>query len=354
VIALVNLARLLANTGRAEAALPLLAEAAGADDRTLDEVFSASTPAQRSEFLERALRNSCALLSLAIVHMPGPATAARVTFNLVLRRKALLAEAILAQHAAAAAGHAAVLDDLARVSRRLSTLLVQQIDDPAALAELTAEQALLEERLARETNGGALQSRLAAATGSAVAAVLAPNQTLVEYVCFPVRDFSVPLWTEGDGGADRYAAFVVSGAPLSVHLVDVGLAKPIDELIDDFREAVARGREGVYGIERGTDEDDAHDIGIRLRTKIFDPLTVFIATTTAGPSHLVVAPDGQLSKVPLAILPTRAARPPDRRLRHQLRHHGQAAGRGDAAGVRWSAAGRGRPRLRTCERDTGR
>ena len=304
VIAVVNLARLLANTGRPEAALPLLAEAAAADDRTLGEVFSASTAAQRAEFVERALRNSCALLSLAIVHMPGSATAARITFDVVLRRKALLAEAILAQHAAATAGHAAVLDDLARVSRRLSNLLLHEVDDPQALAELTAEQARLEERLARETGGGALQSRLAAATGAAVAHALAPDRTLVEYVCFPVRDFSAPPGTEGDWGPDRYAAFVVSGAPPSVHLVDLGIAKPIDELIDGFREVVARGREGVYGIERGTDEDEAHDIGIRLRAKIFDPLTVFIAPTTAGPSQLVVAPDGQLSKVPLAILPT--------------------------------------------------
>jgi CHAT domain-containing protein len=137
---------------------------------------------------------------------------------------------------------------------------------------------------------------------------------LVEYVCINIFDFqAVPARGQARWKPSRYLAFVLSGGePDNVRMIDLGEAEPIDRLIADFRAAVTgdpetRARRDVVFVSEDVPQsekvaDPSHPAlppGATLRRALFDPLLPALA----GRTRLLLAPDGDLSRLPFEVLP---------------------------------------------------
>src|SRR6266540_3506092 len=340
-----NLAVLYAATNRTAEALVLMQQAAAIQDRVLTQVFSIGSDRERMAFLRTLQASFQSCLSLIRQQATQDSAAPQVGLDLVLRRKAIGAEALAAQRDAILSGQ---YPDLAPKLRKLTTLraqIAQQTlagpgaDDPTAyrqrLAIWTGEYEQLEADLARHLPEMSLERQLRTADRSAIARALPPEAALVEFVRINTFTFTaVRAHGEAQWAPAHYLAFVLSaGAPDDVALIDLGEAAPIDYLIAAFRQAVSgeadaapRGglpnvpdmtgvsvrsdRPTLRGalisatrsmrprttIEKGL---DCAALGMALRHALIDPLL----SALAGRTRLFLAADGDLTRVPFEVLP---------------------------------------------------
>jgi hypothetical protein len=164
----------------------------------------------------------------------------------------------------------------------------------------------LEIELAREIPETVLEQKLRVADHRTVALGLPGGASLVEFVRFNPRDFhALPAQGEPSWKPARYVAFVLlTGEPDGVQMIDLGEADPIDRLIADFRAGI------IAEAEAGDDRDikirekpassSPAETGLALRVALFDKL----APALAGRSRLLLAPDGDLTRLPFEVLPT--------------------------------------------------
>ena len=103
-------------------------------------------------------------------------------------------------------------------------------------------------------------------------------------------------------------------------MIDLGEAEPIDRMIADFRAGLLgegaeddRPRHGRSGPARHRHQLPS-DAGAALRAALFDTLISALGERT----RLLLAPDGDLTRLPFEVLPTGRWPARDRRLRHQL------------------------------------
>lgn len=99
-----NLAGLYVATARARDALPLMQQAAAIDDRMIGQIFSMGSENQRTAHLKTLEGNLDILLSLVAQSLWASPVAVRTALDVVLRRKALGAEALAAQQEAILGG----------------------------------------------------------------------------------------------------------------------------------------------------------------------------------------------------------------------------------------------------------
>jgi CHAT domain-containing protein/tetratricopeptide (TPR) repeat protein len=318
-----NLALLYAGRGRGPDALALMTVAATIDDRVLGQVFTIGSATRRAAFLHTIAGNLAGLLSLAAGPLREDPSAARAALDLVLRRKAIGAEAHATQHEAVLGGKYPALAPqlhqlfaLRRESARLSWH-GPGLDGPAAhqrlLADLERDQDRLEADLARQIPEMNLERGLARAGRGAVALALPEETMLVEFARYNVYDFVATAKNDGDRWEParpwqpaRYVAFLLpAGQPDDVRMIELGPADDIDRLIADFRTGVTReserrgGRDlGLIGLHASPGEP-SYDPGAELRCRVFDPLREALG----GRTRLFIAPDGDLSRLPLGVLP---------------------------------------------------
>ncbi|MEJ7636771.1 MAG: CHAT domain-containing protein [Singulisphaera sp.] len=148
-----------------------------------------------------------------------------------------------------------------------------------------------------------LETRMRAADRRAVALGLPGGAALVEFLRFEVHDFlAVPARGQPTWKPARYLAFVMSaGEPDDVRMVDLGEAEPIDRLIADYRAAItgeAASRDMVKGPVSPARATEA-GVGSALRVAVFDGLTPALR----GSTRLLLAPDGDLARLPFESLP---------------------------------------------------
>jgi CHAT domain-containing protein len=170
-----------------------------------------------------------------------------------------------------------------------------------------------------------------------VALSLPEGVALVEFVRFRVSDFrAVRTLGEKRWQAERYVAFVLrAGDPDDVRMIDLGEAEPIDRLIADFRAGVTgadaeRARRDITMRREEPSPASAERLGIQLRVAIFD----LLLPALDGQTRLLIAPDGELTRLPFEALPGAA----DRRLIDGYRISYLTCGR-DALRLRAAANG---------------
>jgi CHAT domain-containing protein len=157
-----------------------------------------------------------------------------------------------------------------------------------------------------------LERQLRAADRRAVALALPEGVALVEFVRFYVYDFrAVATRYEKPWQPARYVAFVLrAGDPDDVRMIDLGEAEPIDRLIADFRAGVIaadRDRDMTPSARAEVSPPAATEgLGTQLRAAVFDRLMPALG----GLTRLLIAPDGDLTRLPFEVLPGAA----DRRL----------------------------------------
>jgi tetratricopeptide (TPR) repeat protein len=328
-----QLASLYIATSRAEDALPLMGQAAAIDDRLIGEIFSIGSDRQRTVFLRETQFHLEAFLSLVWGHLAHSPEAVRATLDLVLRRKAIGAEVQavqrdvvfggkyphlqpqlrqwlilrqqIAQKTLAGAGSESThaqqrqVDEWQSLRERIETELThrrdqRQVDQWQSLRER------IEADLARQIPEMNLEQKLRAADRRAVALALEEGTALVEFVHFKVWDFkALPAHGETNWQPARYLAFILlAQRPDDVRMIDLGEAEPIDRMIELFRGSVGRPPGDAAHCTRSATEAENDASGF-LRAALLEKTL----SALDGYKRLLISPDGDLARLPFAVLP---------------------------------------------------
>jgi hypothetical protein len=316
-----NLALLCAATGRASEALSLMRHAASIDDRMIGQVFSVSSESQRTAFLRTARAGLDAFLSLVRQHFAEDLPAIEAALGIVLRRKAVLAEAVRTQRDALLGGKYPELQGQLHQLTILRTQIGQKsIAGPGPegldeyqrlLDEWNHEKERLEADLARQIPEMNMEARLRAADRRVVALKLPEGVALVEFVRFNVLDFeavavqvSETEWKPPRPGKPaRYLAFVLTRDKQSqIRMIDLGEALEIDQMIRDFRKGVSCQPPDDAERNRGWQAHEASvwQTGCDLRATLFPGQ---LNKDLRRFRRLLIAPDGELNHLPFELLP---------------------------------------------------
>jgi tetratricopeptide (TPR) repeat protein/CHAT domain-containing protein len=312
-----NLSVLLVASGQIDEALALMCQATAIDDRMIGQVFSIGSDRQRMLFLAQLDGQLNLFLSLAFQHLSGSPEAVDAAFDLVLRRKALGAEALAAQRDAVLGGRYPQLREAFEQLTQLRGRIAQKtLAGPAASETLAAHEQSLhqwrqeeqqrETELARQIPEMSLEHQLHKADRRAVTLSLPEGVALIEFIRFSVFDFhAVPARGEQRWQPARYLAFVLlGGQPDQVQMIDLGEAHPVDLMIADFRASVAsdpqdRSERDVHRRRPGASPAAQGEVGPALLAAVFDKLL----PAFGGSNRLLLAPDGDLTRLPFEILP---------------------------------------------------
>ena len=341
---LTNLAAVQAAQGRTEAAATLLHEAQRIQDVLLSVILSLASERQRLAYLAHARGEFHLFLSLLLSLASTQPERAAEAFDLVLRRKGISAEALLAQREAAADPRNATLASqwaaIASLRARIADALVFPIDARSASAPTEHIEAWLaecesrESALAGEIPALQMTRRWTAITHARVCAVLPIGEALIEYVKYRPYNFKAtrergqPRW-----GPARYVAFVAHGGrPQSVTTVDLGPAAAIESAIAAHFSMLLGSSNSAAGQTSAKDAPatESEDASMALRTAV-EVTTRHLSTAGRVPSMLEdsvltgqavrsliidpllsalgdvrriwIAPDGALSTFPFDILP---------------------------------------------------
>lgn len=309
-LALFNLALLCHRGGRSEEAFELLARACAIEQRLFVPILAAASEREALLYLRSQQWAWQALLSLAVERFRTDSRRVGVALDVILGRKALLLEMGAGRRGAVLRTrypeHADAIERLWELRRRIARKTLDgpgRDEDPAAhakrLEEWREQREAMEAELARKIPDLALEQRLQAADRPAVAVALPEGSRLVEFVQYQPVDFAAGQWLPA-----RYAAFVlVAGEPQGARLVDLGAAKPIDELIATFRAAMApkRDEQRARGSELNQPKRlaDLAASGGALREKVYEPLR----SCLGDGGWALIAADGNLSLLPFEALP---------------------------------------------------
>ena len=310
-----TLAALYVATQREDQALAPTEEAAAIDDRMLAQVFSIGSESQRMAYVRTIQGHFDGFLSLVFSELSKSAGPVRAALDLVLRRKAIGAEALAAQRDAVLGGKYPALEPRLRELTVLRMQIAQETltgpgeEDAEAyrkrLAEWNARKERVEAELVRQIPEMSLEQRLRTAERHAVALALPEGAALVEFVRFNVFDFkAVPGRGESRWKPSRYLAFILTaGEPDDVHMIDLGEAEAIDRMIATFRAGITGEKEGRGSHDVQAQPTPAPKVShvLELRSVVFDPLLAALGSR----KRLLIAPDGDLSRLPFEVLPTR-------------------------------------------------
>jgi tetratricopeptide (TPR) repeat protein/CHAT domain-containing protein len=312
------LGKLYAALGRPGEALALFLQVEALNDRLLGAAVSFGSERQLASYLRSsgARHNWAVVVSLVLRDLANSPGAKSAAFDLVLRRKAVWAESQMTRREAVLSGQYPSLEpqlhELAELRSRIAgyTLAGPGPGGPARQQQLldqwNAAKDRLEGELARFIPEVELTRRLQSADRDAVARALPEGSILVEFIRLAVHDcHAVPARGEPEVLAPRYVAFVLAaGDPDNVRLVDLGEADAIDRMIAEFRASIRgdteRGRVRNLTLLEDTTAPFPPVAGLALRAAVFDPLIAALA----GRDRLLLAPDGDLTRLPFEVLPT--------------------------------------------------
>ena len=316
-ISLNSLATLYMATSRMNEAITLVKQAVSIDDRLVGQIFSISSESQRMAYLETLRGNFNGFLSI-ILAQPDSSSYVQVGVDLTLRRKAIGAEALAMQRDAVLGEK---YPDLAPKLRELTTMRMQiaektltgpGLEGPQIhrqlLEEWNTQKERLETYLVHRIPEMNLELKLRAADWQSVVSALPENSALVEFVLFDIFDFkAVPARGESQWKPAHYLAFVLpAGEPDKMKMVDLGESGYIDRMISVFRECVTGEAEDRHIVPTQIRQDriELKSGGNELRAAVFDPLIEVFG----GRRRLFLAPDGDLSRIPFEVLPTKDGR----------------------------------------------
>lgn len=361
-VSLNNLAWLYIATDLETEALPLMEQAASIDDLMIGQVFSIGSESQRTAYLKKVRVNLECFISLVSQHLSSSRAAINSAIELVLRRKAIGAEALAAQRDAVLGGRYPELEPELKNLINLRMQIAQKTlagpgqeglaEHQKTLSIWNKQKENLEAELARQIPEMNLEQKLKQIDRQAIASTLPEGAALIEFVYFDVLDFkAVPAKGESEWKPARYLAFVIlAGEPDNVQMVDLGEARFTDKSIARFRDSVTGGHEDVYydraatgslpadefmtdqstrptgvfsrmlgyfkrpeqaetrrdlGVvsEKSVQVPDNED-GVKLREAIFDKLKPALSRC----KHLFISPDGELSRIPFEVLPNETGR----------------------------------------------
>jgi hypothetical protein len=258
--------------GDYESALEEFQTVAGIYDHVLGNTFGAGSERQRKASTQTPVVYLHEILTLISEHFAGRPDAERAAFDMILRRKGIVAEALAVQRDTILGGrHPDLMPQLQALTAQRAEIARLLLDVPDTadmgaykrhLDALEENRERLEADLARVIPELNLAETFRTADTAAVAAALTAGHALVEFVRFPVCAFQAPR--EGKASAFRYLAFVLpAGLPDGLRMIDLGDAVRIDGLIARFRDAVIRGSgaDRNFELEASSEKADERQAG---------------------------------------------------------------------------------------------
>lgn len=298
--ALEALASLHQATGRPEDALRLAVQAMQARQAVLENVFAFSSETTMRAYLE-SVRGSVAVFLSHCSNQQGVEASTALTWT--LRRKGILLDALCrfrqSEHEVSSNP---VLAPIAMRWRYLRQQLADlplkggKPDDPQRVEKQIKSWQEEADRLESDLHRALSEQQGAAGEDVDVAKVqgqMQKNACLVEFVRVPVFDFKAtgaqPRWKPA-----RYFAFVLTaGKDASPHLIDLGLAEPIDQAVQKLRQEIEAAPRKLRLSSEKDVEAEFRAASKVLYKDVFAPLRVAL-----GQSAVVyLAPDGELNRV---------------------------------------------------------
>ena len=315
-VTLNNLALLQVATDRPLEALRRMQEALEIENRMLSQIFSISSENQRLSYLQQIRGKLYAFLSLVTQYLPDAPDAVQATFDLVLRRKTLGAEAAMQRTAILSDRYrhlAPQLEQLRQLDNQIASL-AWNVPPPEQLAAYQTQLATLYQQrdkidrsLSREIPEMNLQKQLDTANRRAIALAIPDGATVVEFVRFDVFNFKA-IRANGDSQwlPARYLAFILPAKePEQLQMIDLGEAEAIDNLIRVFRKSVSGDRDlDLDDLDSIPEEPEPIPPDVELRQKLIDPLKPYLKPQ----QQVFLAPDGELTCLPFGVLPTAEGR----------------------------------------------
>ncbi|MEO1297778.1 MAG: CHAT domain-containing protein, partial [Cyanobacteria bacterium J06636_16] len=197
-----------------------------------------------------------------------------------------------------------VLDNLAAVRQELATLTfnppahISPDQYQSRLAQLEIETTDLEKTLAERS--ATFRTATQPITITTVQTQIPTKGVLVEYVRYRPVDVTAIGSRDNRLGDARYAAYLLFPDG-RIEAVDLGDAAAIDAAVKDFSGLLRSPFTHLQAVSPGEavpNQDAA--IAATLRSLIFDPIAPYLADR----EHLLIAPDGQLNRIPLEALQT--------------------------------------------------
>lgn len=301
---LYQLAMTFAVSNRPSEALEKLLQASALDDKELGEKMALHSDELRMAYAASAQFALSALLSIAGSSFSTDSARLEGVFDVVLRRKGLVAEAAAVQRDAILLGRylhlRPLLEELSSLQRQIaaSTFAGTRNDVPfESQAEIDSKRERkrwLEAALAKDIPELQLDIALRQVNARNLLSTLPKNWSIVEFVRSPVCNLMIaggpanPAFSE-----DRYWAFVIPSADLdSLKLIDFGPADLLDEIVVHFLSRLDDSPE-----RRAPSTQD-------LREKLIDPLFSILPRD----GHVLIAPDGLLAQLPFEVLIDREGR----------------------------------------------
>ena len=175
--------------------------------------------------------------------------------------------------------------------------------DPAYVHALADHIEQLDAELRQSNPAYAVSARVQEVKLEDIVQALRPGEVLAEYVCYQPYDFVA--WKQG---ASHYGVFLLFGGSGQVSAVDLGDAKTIDAAAQTFRDGMRSAIDKFKTIKpmpgqvRHSEEQIAQSSSA-LRELVWQPLEKHLA----GIRRVYVAPDGQLSLIPMEALASKDA-----------------------------------------------
>src|SRR6266487_2226066 len=337
-----NLAALYVEKGLTDSALEFAKKAIETNNLLIDEIFSLSSETQRMRCLDNSKKYTETYMSVFIQHFYNDQRIINEAFDIILRRKSIGAEMLLAVRRAISSGRYQHLNsDLQKYNDMCAQIEKIAIDGPGldedfssyqeSLSKLKRARDELEAKLVSQIPEISIEKVLKASSRHSIAKSMPEGSLLIEYFRFS-NYVRLADMTEFDlaQSLPHYIAFILpAGKPDEIQPKDLGNANDVDELISLFRicitgQAEVRGnhilmldQEGnpvkeysssfrgyaPYFTETGlynkTEQQKlkSKSYGIQLRRQILDPLGRYL-DKYSGPREsrrLFIACDGELT-----------------------------------------------------------
>jgi CHAT domain-containing protein/Tfp pilus assembly protein PilF len=286
-----NLATLRWAMGEPTAALSLLERAYRIETQNLARFLLTGSESRKRVYLEQVRGSTFGAVSLSLALTSQPARALGLRSVLEVKGRVLdaMTDNVRRLRQSVKPKDRALLEQLVAVAQQLSTLIYQS---PGSLSpeayrqrvdDLSSKQTRLEAELS--TRSAAFRQEVAPITLAAVQAAIPKQAALIEWYRYEPFDPKAKE-KKTQWGKPRYVAYVLrhDGEPI---VVDVGDAKAIEYMIQDFRTGLSDPT-STYVQELATDLSDT----------LLKPLRPLLGDT----KHLLVSPDGALNLIPFAAL----------------------------------------------------
>ncbi|MEM7371124.1 MAG: CHAT domain-containing tetratricopeptide repeat protein [Bacteroidota bacterium] len=311
-----NLATIHVFKRQIQQAVACFEEAETIYDHQIRYLFSQNSADVRHRLLDQMKMSVSRFVSLTLQQFPGDASMMRKLFELVGKRKSLSLDSLLLQEEQFALSlDPKIKADVERLKQLRAGIAEKALGGPAAQQsleehqkqtmqwEITAQK--LEKSLLSQSELMRPEQLFQNFSLETLCPFIADDTVLIELLQFTWIDFTQTSSSKGSDSSSIHYLVMTCDRAGKLSCSDLGPAEPIDQAIHSFRSNITgisdndspkESRSLMFEPEKSQEKLGA---GKRLYELIVQPIQASIE----GVKHLLIAPDGHLSRLPIGVLP---------------------------------------------------